>query len=64
MWLLIQKTEDNKRRKYVTSKDYSNLIFYINKFDNVKSYDDYHFVSISDEVIEFIIEVTDYLDWR
>lgn len=64
MWLLIQMRDDAKRKKFITSESYDNLLKYIARFPEVKKYDEYHFTSIGDEIINFTIELTDYIDRR
>jgi hypothetical protein len=64
MWLLIQTNERGTKRKYVTSINYDRLIYYINKFNNVKKINDYYFISNDSEVIEFKIFLSDNLDGR
>ena len=61
MWVLIQHNEDNTRFKYVTSHDYNAIISYINKFSDVKKYNDYLF--ISREGIYFEIKLGEDLDY-
>lgn len=64
MWVLIQSNEKGTRRKFVVSESYNKLLSYINKFINVKKYDDYHFVSNDKEIIEFVINLSECLDRR
>lgn len=45
MWILIQHNEKNTRFKYVASRDYNAIISYINKFSDVKKYNDYLFMT-------------------
>lgn len=45
MWILIQRNEDNSKFKYLASHDYNAIISYINKFQDVKKYNDYYFVT-------------------
>lgn len=63
MWILVQMSIDGRRKKFISSKNYGTIIKYINHFDNVKKYDDYHFISVGrDEEIEFIINLGESLD--
>lgn len=45
MWILVQRNEKKTRFKYLASHDYNAIISYINRFSNVKKYNDYLFVS-------------------
>lgn len=45
MWILIQRNKDNSKFKYLASHDYNAIISYINKFQDVKKYNDYYFVT-------------------
>lgn len=45
MWILIQHNEKNTRFKYLASTDYNAIISYINKFSDVKKYNDYLFIT-------------------
>lgn len=62
MWLMIQETIDGIKVKYITSSSYNELMKYLNKFINVKKYDEYYFVSRDKEIIEFHIHLCDSLD--
>ena len=61
MWILIQHNEKNTRFKYVTSHDYNAIISYINKFSDVKKYNDYLF--ITRDGIYFEIKLGEDLDY-
>jgi len=62
MWILIQHNENNTRFKYVTSHDYNAIISYINKFNGVKKYSDYLFISNINKII-FEIKLGEDLDY-
>lgn len=59
---MIQETIDGRKVKYITSKSYDELMKYLNKFINVKKYNEYYFVSRDEEIIEFHIHLCDNLD--
>lgn len=61
MWVLVQMKENKKGKMFLTSKNYDDIIKYINKFENVKKYDDYNFVSVCEETIQFSIYLSDYI---
>lgn len=61
MWILIQHNENNTRFKYVTTHDYNAIISYINKFSDVKKYNDYLF--ITRDGIYFEIKLGEDLDY-
>lgn len=52
MWILIQHNNQNTRFKYLASHDYNAIISYINKFSDVKKYNDYLFISRDDIYFE------------
>lgn len=62
MWILYQHNKDNSKFKYLASHDYNAIISYINKFSDVKKYNDYLFV-IRDEII-FEIRLGEDLDYE
>ena len=61
MWILIQHNEKNTRFKYVVTHDYNAIISYINKFSDVKKYNDYLF--ITRDGIYFEIKLGEDLDY-
>lgn len=61
MWILIQHNEKNTRFKYVATHDYNAIISYINKFSDVKKYNDYLFVTR--DGIYFEIKLGEDLDY-
>lgn len=61
MWILIQHNEKNTRFKYVASRDYNAIISYINKFSDVKKYNDYLFMTR--DGIYFEIKLGEDLDY-
>ena len=61
MWILIQHNEKNTRFKYLATKDYNAIISYINKFSDVKKYNDYLF--ITRDGIYFEIKLGEDLDY-
>ena len=61
MWILIQHNEKNTRFKYVASRDYNAIISYINKFSDVKKYNDYLFMTR--DGIYFEIKLGEELDY-
>ena len=61
MWILIQHNERNTRFKYVASRDYNAIISYINKFSDVKKYNDYLFMTR--DGIYFEIKLGEELDY-
>ena len=61
MWILIQRNEDNSKFKYLASHDYNAIISYINKFQDVKKYNDYYF--ITRDGIYFEIRLGEDLDF-
>ena len=61
MWILIQHNEQNTKFKYLASTDYNAIISYINKFSDVKKYNDYLF--ITRDGIYFEIKLGEDLDY-
>lgn len=61
MWIMIKHNEKNTRFKYLASKDYNAIISYINKFYDVKKYNDYLF--ITRDGIYFEIKLGEDLDY-
>lgn len=48
MWILIQRNKANTKFKYLSSNDYNAIISYINRFSDVKKYNDYLFITRDD----------------
>lgn len=61
MWILIQHNEQNTKFKYLATSDYNAIISYINKFSDVKKYNDYLF--ITRDGIYFEIKLGEDLDY-
>ena len=61
MWILIQRNKANTKFKYLSSNDYNAIISYINRFSDVKKYDDYLFITGDD--IYFEIRLGEDLDY-
>ena len=62
MWILIQHNEENTKFKYLSSNDYNAIISYINRFSDVKKYNDYLFITRDD--IYFEIRLGEDLDYE
>lgn len=62
MWILIQRNKNKSKFKYVASHDYNAIISYINRFSDVKKYNDYLFIS-RDEIY-FEIKLGEDLDYE
>ena len=60
MWILIQRNKANTKFKYLSSNDYNAIISYINRFSDVKKYNDYLFITRDD--IYFEIKLGEDLD--
>lgn len=64
MWTLKQATENDKRVKYICSKDFMKLINYIRKFDKVERVNEYNYTAYdNNDKIYFSIYITEYLDY-
>ena len=61
MWILIQRNKANTKFKYLSSNDYNVIISYINRFSDVKKYNDYLFITRDD--IYFEIRLGEDLDY-
>lgn len=61
MWILIQRNKANTKFKYLSSNDYNAIISYINRFSDVKKYNDYLFITRDD--IYFEIRLGEDLDY-
>lgn len=61
MWILIQRNKANTKFKYLSSNDYNAIISYINRFSDVKKYNDYLFIIRDD--IYFEIRLGEDLDY-
>ena len=62
MWILIQRNKANTKFKYLSSNDYNAIISYINRFSDVKKYNDYLFITRDD--IYFEIRLGEDLDYE
>lgn len=63
MWVLCQLNKNGYKIKYLTSKSYSDIVKYINTFQDTKKIDDYNFIGYNgDEELKFSIYIAENLD--
>lgn len=58
MFVLIQRSRIDDKRKYLVSYSYDDILKYIYLFDNIKMIDDYHF---KNEELYFVIKLSEVI---